>query len=344
MPMITVPGYPAPPTRLRRGIRPRRPLRTQDMDATELRLRRVVVPTAVGPLVVRTGRGSGSPVATVLLHGAAGSWSTWAPMLAASSDPPLTDVIALDLPGWGESPGPVPPAADLAVAVAAVARALGYPRWRVIGHSLGGVVALDLAARFPDETVAVGVVSPSGAGARAVTRHPVAGGLRLPWLAGMVVAMRVLRGLGPLARPLLRLLRRSGALRVLSRPLFRHPERIDRSVTDALAEEIRPPAFLAAARASLTHDDGVWRRIACPVRSVRGAYDVFVADRDARDWGTLLRDYDDRILADSGHFAHVEQPVETLRALRDVWTAERMPRTARARAPRARGSRRLPRG
>jgi pimeloyl-ACP methyl ester carboxylesterase len=146
----------------------------------------------------------------------------------------------------------------------------------------------------------------------------------------MVVAMRVLRGLGPLAGPLLRVLRRTGALRTLSRPLFRHPEHVDREVTDALATEIRPAAFLAAARLSRTHDDGVWRRIACPVRSVRGSHDVFVAARDARTWGRLMRDYDDRVLDDSGHFAHVEQPVLTLRALREVWAADRAPARRRS--------------
>ncbi len=307
------------------------------MDATALGLRRLVVPTAVGSIVVHAGRASGSPVATVLLHGAAGSWRTWAALITASDRMrmPLSDIVAIDLPGWGESAGPVPDPGELAVAVAAVARALGYPRWRVVGHSLGAVVALDVAARFPAATVGVGLVSPSGEGARTVARHPLRGILTLPGLAGMVAAMRVLRGLGPLSRPLLALLARTGILRVLSRPLFRHPSRIDRAETDALATEIRPEAFLAAARTARTHDDAVWRRIVCPVRSVRGRHDVFVAARDPRGWARTIVDFDEVVLDDSGHFAHVEQPSETLRALRAVWAADRAPSPVRRSAPAA---------
>lgn len=295
------------------------------MDADGYGLRRVVVPTAVGPIAVRAGRASGSPVATVLIHGAAGSWETWTPLLAASDDVglPLSDIVAIDLPGWGESPGPVPAPADLALAVAATARALGYPRWRIVGHSLGGVVGLDVAARLPRETVAVGVVSPSGAGVRAVARRPVGGAGRLPGFAGMVAAMRVLNGLGPVTPPLLRLLRRTGALRALARPLFHDPAGVDRAVTDALADDIRPAAFLAAVRAARAHDDGLWRRVSCPVRAVRGARDVFVGAGDTRAWERLLRDHRETVLADSGHFAHVEQPEQTLRALREVWAAHR---------------------
>jgi len=297
------------------------------MDAVSPPLRRTVVPTAVGTVVVHAGRASGSPVATVLLHGAAGSWTTWSALIAASDGVglPLSDIVAIDLPGWGGSPGPVPSAADTACAVAAVVRALGYPRWRIVGHSLGGVVALDVAARFPSETVAVGLVSPSGDGVREIARHPLRSWRRLPGFAGMVLAMRVLNGLGPLAPPLLRGLRRIGALRVLSRPLFRHPAGVDAAVADALADEIRPASFVAAVRAARTHDDGVWRRIACPVRAVRGQHDVFAGGRDTQRWERTLPDYDERVLADSGHFAHVEQPVQTLRALREVWAAHRAP-------------------
>lgn len=290
----------------------------------ERQLRRLVVPTAVGPVVAHAGRRSAGAVATVLLHGAAGTWTTWIPLLTAADrlGIPVDDVVAIDLPGWGESPGPVPDPEDAAEAVAAVARALGYPRWRIVGHSLGGIVALDVAARFPAQTVAVGLVSPTGAAVRAVVRHPLTGAARLPAFAGMIAAMAILRSLGPLSRPFLRGLRRTGALRVFARPLFRHPDRIDRSISDALADEIRPESFLAAARAARTHDDTAWRRITAPVRAVRGRHDVFAGRHDARDARRRLLDYRERVLEDSGHFAHVEQAYETLRALRDVWAAQ----------------------
>lgn len=235
---------------------------------------------------------------------------------------PLDDVIAIDLPGWGESPGPAPSPTEVAEAVVAVARALGYPRWRVVGHSLGAVIALDVASAFPAQTVAVGLVSPTGTAVRTVVRRPVTGWLTLPAFGGMIVAMGILRGLGPLARPLLRGLRRIGALRVFARPLFRHPDRVDPAVSDALADEIRPAAFLSAARAARTHDDAAWKRITAPVRAVRGRHDVFAGRHDARDARRRIPGYRETVLDDSGHFAHVEQAYETLRALRDVWTAE----------------------
>jgi pimeloyl-ACP methyl ester carboxylesterase len=95
----------------------------------------------------------------VLLHGLLGSarnLSTLARLLSAR-DAGLT-VIAFDLPGHGGSP-PLPPDADsdvMAREVLTSAGTLGLaPPLRLIGHSLGGRVALALARRAPAAVAAI---------------------------------------------------------------------------------------------------------------------------------------------------------------------------------------------
>ncbi|MFJ6678796.1 alpha/beta fold hydrolase [Microbacterium sp. NPDC091382] len=290
-----------------------------ETDAGALGLRRVEVCTGLGAVVARASAAIG-PVATVLLHGAAGSWTTWTPLLRAAvrSGDPLPDVVAVDLPGWGESPFPQAgiDVGELSEAIHDVVMRLGYARWNVLGHSLGGALALDLAARFPDRTESVFLVSPSGPAVLDAVRRPLRGGFRLPGFAGMLLAMRVLRGLGDAASPLLRGLDRTGLLRLLSAPLFARPRRIDRSVVHALADEIRPGSFVAASRAAAAYDESAWRGIRCPVRSVRGARDVFVGRDDARGLSVLVADFAETVLPDAGHFAAVERPAEVLRLLR----------------------------
>ncbi len=290
-----------------------------EVNATPLGLSRVVVPTAVGAVTSYAGRRTGG-AAVVMLHGAAARWTTWTPLLAASdrSAHPLTDVVLIDLPGWGDSGVRAPSLEHLSAAVVDVIRACGYDRWRLVGHSLGGFVALDIAARHPEETLAVGLVSATGGGVLDVLRRPLRGGLRLPGFAGMLLAMHVLHSLGRAAAPLLLFLRNVGLLRAFAAPLFRHPNEVDRSVSDALAGEIRPVAFLRAARAARTYDDRRWRRIRCVVRAVAGERDVFSAPSDDAWFARRIRDFSAKRLRDAGHYAAVERPDEVLRSLTEV--------------------------
>lgn len=289
-------------------------------DGAVLGLTRRVVATSFGPVVVHVGPAGGTAI--VLIHGAAGSWTTWTPLLqqAAADGEPLTGVVALDLPGWGESPAPTEPLTAEAAArvVAEVAVAVGHERWTAIGHSLGGFVALELAALEPSRTDGVVLVSPTGPAVVEAVRHPLRGGLRLPWFAGMLIAMRALAALPGEGRDLLRALDRAGILPRLSAPLFHDGRGIARSVTAALATEVRPRAFIDAARAATRVDLGSWSRIRCPVRALRGARDVFVGRHDAADLRRLIPDFVEQVLPDAGHFAAVERPGAVLAALAAV--------------------------
>jgi pimeloyl-ACP methyl ester carboxylesterase len=131
--------------------------------------------------------GSGEPL--VLIHGVGSQWQVWAPVLEAVSRE--RDVIAVDLPGFGDSPtlpiGVVPSARALADAVAAFLDGIGIEKPVIGGNSLGGWIALELAARGRAKAV-VGV-SPAGfaapwesAAARAHLVASAQGARRMPGL------------------------------------------------------------------------------------------------------------------------------------------------------------------
>jgi pimeloyl-ACP methyl ester carboxylesterase len=90
-------------------------------------------------------RGSGEPL--LLIHPLGGELVVWEPVLDRLARE--RDVIALDLPGFGESPaladGAEPTPRALAGAVASLLDELGLGRAHVAGNSLGGWVALELA-------------------------------------------------------------------------------------------------------------------------------------------------------------------------------------------------------
>ncbi|MEV6932212.1 alpha/beta fold hydrolase [Dactylosporangium sp. NPDC051485] len=88
--------------------------------------------------------GEGEPL--VLIHGIGHHWRAWEPVIPMLAE--RHDVIALDLPGFGRSPAPEVNR-GMPTAVAALGEffaALGLDRPHVAGNSLGGAVALELAA------------------------------------------------------------------------------------------------------------------------------------------------------------------------------------------------------
>ncbi|MFH8493382.1 alpha/beta fold hydrolase [Streptomyces coeruleorubidus] len=92
-----------------------------------------------------TRQGSGAPL--LLLHGIGHHRQVWDPVIPALAAE--RDVIAVDLPGCGESPAlPDGMAHDLPTmntVLAALCEALEIERPHVAGNSLGGLLALDLA-------------------------------------------------------------------------------------------------------------------------------------------------------------------------------------------------------
>jgi len=285
-----------------------------------------------GPVSVRHGRRTGSDTAIIFLHGAAGSWTTWTPLLtAATSGEPgayfplghptgLNDLVIPDLPGWGDTSLPVDETSltieSMAAVVAEIARALGYRRWIVVGHSMGGLIALELASAEKQATVSVGLVSATTFSVIQSVRHPLTRFGVLPGFTSLLQVMRVLRLSEPFGRALVGMIARFGLLRPVVAPLFRHVGRIDPSVISALAEEVRPAGFsIASDRAGAYDARAAWSRIECPVRASRGDRDVFVTESDDRLLTAVISDFTIKTMADTGHFGHIEHPFHALAAL-----------------------------
>src|SRR5947209_4917042 len=89
--------------------------------------------------------GSGEPL--LLIHGIAMRWQYWEPVLPRLATE--RDVIAIDLPGFGDSPMPAPgtpPGPEsLTRLVAGFLHSIGVERPHAAGNSLGGWIALELA-------------------------------------------------------------------------------------------------------------------------------------------------------------------------------------------------------
>ena len=144
-------------------------------------------------------RGTAAPP-VVLVHGLGTSDRWWAPTIPVLAE--HQRVLAVDLVGFGRSahqPVRLDAAADQ---LAAWAVAIGLERATWVGHSMGGIVVTDLAARHPDVVERLVLVSAAGLPiSQRVTRHlrhvlhatPV-----LP-LAAYPIAVECVLRCGPLA-------------------------------------------------------------------------------------------------------------------------------------------------
>ncbi|MCT9076058.1 alpha/beta fold hydrolase [Streptomyces fulvoviolaceus] len=176
-------------------------------------------PRGPQPVTVSYARvGSGEPL--LLLHGIGHHRQAWDPVVDILATE--RDVITVDLPGFGASPGlPDGFAYDLATTTAvfgAFCEALELDRPHVAGNSLGGLLALELGREKLVRSVTA--LSPAGFWSQAERRYAF----------GVLLAMRHISRRLPL--PLVEQLSRSAAGRTMltstiyARPGRRSPEAV----------------------------------------------------------------------------------------------------------------------
>jgi len=111
-----------------------------------------------------TRQGPAGASAVVLLHGFGGDLDNWLFNLAPLGA--VADVVALDLPGHGQSDItlPAPTVDGLAAFVAAFLDRLEVGRAHLVGHSLGAAIAARLALDRPDRVAGLTLIAPAGFG------------------------------------------------------------------------------------------------------------------------------------------------------------------------------------
>jgi pimeloyl-ACP methyl ester carboxylesterase len=116
-----------------------------------------------GQSLQRAERGDGLPV--VLVHSLAGNTNHWAAQLEHLR--PSRRAVAIDLRGHGQSDRPKNgdySIAGMAGDIAAVVDTLGLQRFVLVGHSMGGGVALAYAGAHPEQVAGLLLVDPIGDG------------------------------------------------------------------------------------------------------------------------------------------------------------------------------------
>jgi pimeloyl-ACP methyl ester carboxylesterase len=264
----------------------------------------------LGPQSADTGK----PL--VFVHGLSGSWPNWLEQLPVFAHE--RRVVALDLPGFGHSPMPAE-----RLSIAGYARTLDGLLDRLeidaaalVGNSMGGFIAAELAISFPQRVERLVLVSAAG-----ISTHQHRGSLRA--VPALRRVERILMAAGAWTAAKSDTVARRARLRDLTLSVAaRHPSHLPAPLA---AEQLRgagKPGFMQGLEAVLDYE--IRERlgeIGCPTLIVWGDSDRLISVRDADVFAELIPNSRKVVFADTGHVAMLERPDE-FNALLEQFLAE----------------------
>jgi pimeloyl-ACP methyl ester carboxylesterase len=234
----------------------------------------------------------------VLLHGAGFDHTTWA-LHSRWFAHHGYGVLAPDLPGHGRSAGaPLTTIADMADWTAGLLDAAGAAKARLVGHSMGSLIALETAARHPAKvsslsligTAATMTVGPDLLKAAEVNDHSAVDMVSI-WGLGFAAELG-----GSLAPGLWM---HSGAQRVL--------------------EQCRPGVLFNDLAACNAYSNALTAaaQIAVPATFILGERDMMTPAKSGKALAAAMPNSRTVVLPGAGHMMMVERPDELLAALQD---------------------------
>ena len=249
------------------------------------------------------GADSGGPV-VVLIHGIASRAAQWHGVMERLGE--TCHVIAPDLLGHGES---AKPRGDYSLGAHAcgvrdLLAALGHNRVTLVGHSLGGGVAMQFAYQFPERVERLALVSSGGLGPE------VSAWLRAASLPGSELVLPVLTS---------SYVRKAGGSlgRLLSRAHITLPPGLAECMVSfaSLADPSTRSAFIHTARSVLDvagqrvdARDRLYLASDLPLLVVWGGKDTIIPVSHGTSLAARVADARLEVFARSGHFPHLSEP------------------------------------
>jgi pimeloyl-ACP methyl ester carboxylesterase len=233
----------------------------------------------------------------IFLHGAGFDRTTWRLQTRWFAHHGRS-VLAVDFPGHGWSEGPaLESVAAMADWTAALIDAAGLTSAALVGHSMGALVAIETAARFPDKVRALGLC---GVAAEMPVHPEMLESAKANTLK--VQELMAFWGIGTA-------LHKGG---MVSPGLWLRREAL------AVLSGNRPGVIHSDLAACNAYKDAVTRgaAIKCPTVLVLGDGDLMTPAAKAKPLAAAIAGARTVMVSDSGHFMMVERPDESLEALK----------------------------
>jgi pimeloyl-ACP methyl ester carboxylesterase len=250
---------------------------------------------------VDVGSDAGDRRPVVLVHGLGGQWQNWLeniPRLAQDRR-----VIAMDLPGFGLTPEPED---DEGISISRYGRwvnelcdRLGLDEIDLVGNSMGGYIAAEVAIQFPERVSRLVLVSAAGISSAETLQAPI---LTFGRVATALASNAAARYRQLAARPITR--------HVSLALVARHPRLLKADLAyEGFFKGAGKPGFDDALRASLDYDfrDRL-DDVRVPTLIVWGERDSIIPIRDADEYERLIDDSRKVVMEDCGHIPMAERP------------------------------------
>ena len=244
----------------------------------------------------------------VLVHGFSASWRVWIDVMPALAK--RYRVIAFDLPGMGDSESGVD--ARMSTLQAPIVEWLaklagdGGPV-TIVGHSMGTLVATEIAAEAPELVGRVILIGGPCTSAVRVVKQPTYV-LKAPNLVGVLIEV----ALGQLSMPKWfrnLVVRRPWVRAIMLRAYAHRPGRIAAAMVANLLHGFGSPGNHAVVTEARTYDYGVAARATrCPFFVVHGDKDLLVPPADVEQLARMAWVKQVVVLRETGHNPEIERP------------------------------------